>query len=137
MAASAALGTIRELLQNPILPNVKDIRSIITDETNFLDNVELGLDETTFNANLQTHDTTMKTNLTNHHELVKKTLLDHDVDIKDKVAALQTAVDVNTAKIQFLRQRQLEAIRLMHVVVANRTTEEPACNDGPCAYPEN
>ena len=59
----------------------------------------------------------------------------HDTDIKALLTTLQASVDANSAKIDTLLARQLETIRLLHTPQGRRTSDVPACNGGPCAWP--
>jgi hypothetical protein len=87
-------------------------------------------------GDLATHDTDVKSQLTTHDTAIKAHVTTHDTAIKALLATLQAGVDANGAKLDILLARQLETIRLLHTPQGLRTSAEPACNGGPCDFPE-
>lgn len=63
----------------------------------------------------------------------------HDVDVQTKLLGLETRLNLHDADIKadLLKNYQatLEVIRLLHVQQGKRSSEFPACNDGPCTFP--
>jgi hypothetical protein len=66
----------------------------------------------------------------------EKNLATHDTDVKALLTTLQASVDANSDKLDLLLERQLETIRLLHTPQGRRKSAVPACNGGPCDWPE-
>lgn len=62
-------------------------------------------------------------------------LATHDADIKSLLANIQAGIDANSDKLDILLARQLEVVRLLVTPQGRRATDVPACNDGPCSWP--
>ena len=62
-------------------------------------------------------------------------LATHDADIKSMLANIQAGIDANSDKLDILLARQLEVVRLLLTPQGRRATDVPACNDGPCSWP--
>jgi hypothetical protein len=103
-------ATYEDLLQ--LLGLSHDIYGIVSDETNFTDDSELTV-----------HDTS-----------VKNAVSTHDSDVKALLADLQAGVDANSQKLDLLLARQLEIVRLLHTPQGQRSTDIPACGGAPCTW---
>ncbi len=84
---------------------------------------------------LATHDADIKGQLTTHDTDIKGQLTTHDTDIKALLANVQAGVDANGARLDILLARQLEVVRLLHTPQGQRASDVPACNGGPCDWP--
>lgn len=91
----------------------------------------LGADLTHIHDDLANHDG----NLATHDADIKSAISTHDTEIKALLANIQAGVNANSDKLDLLLSRQLETIRLLHTPQGRRSTSVPACNGGPCSWP--
>jgi len=90
--------------------------------------------DTNIGNQLSAHDTNIEGKIATHDTRITTQVKIHDADIKALLAALQAAVNANSAKLDILLARQLETIRLLHTPEGIRTSAVPACNNGPCKW---
>ena len=67
--------------------------------------------------------------------LIHEDLATHDADIKSLLANIQAGIDASSEKLDILLARQLEVVRLLLTPQGRRKTEVPACDGGPCRWP--
>jgi hypothetical protein len=77
---------------------------------------------------LTAHDIAISNQIVQHDIAITNQISQHDTDIKARL-------DVLNGKLDVMMARQLELIRLINTPSGRRATDVPACDGGPCDWP--
>lgn len=115
------LGGTNISLQPDLFEVLSDIQGRLEALTTKVDNIQTSVDS--LDASVQAKFDALDVNLQQYFGDLNAALDQHDADIK---AALMKNNDA-----------AMETIRLLHVPAGRRSSEIPACDEGPCEFPEN